>query len=102
MVSLVLIGDPVTPNGAHVEALTLFYGLRQLTKTPTRLLPNSTTFIDLVFNNQPHLVMESGGHSSPCSTNHHQMVFAKLIIKFKYPPSMKVYPWAIPDLARLQ
>ena len=32
------LGDPVTPQGARVEALTSFSGLNQLIKTSTRLL----------------------------------------------------------------
>ena len=69
------LGDPVTPQGSRVEALTSFYGLNQLIKTPTRLLQNSATSI---FTNQPHLVMESGVHSSLSSTCHHEIVFSKL------------------------
>ena len=80
------LGDPVTPQGVRVEALTYFYGLNQLIKTPTHLLQNSATCIDLVFTNQLHLVMESGVHSSLSSTCHHETVFAKLNLKVEYPP----------------
>ena len=80
------LGDPVTPQGARVEALTFFYGLNQLIKTPTHLLQNSATCIDLVFTNQPHLVMDSGVRSSLSSTCHHEIVFAKLNLKVEYPP----------------
>ena len=65
------LGDPVTPQGAHVKALTSFYGLNQLIKNPTHLLQNSVTCVDLVLTNQPHLVMESGVHNSLSSTCHH-------------------------------
>ena len=65
------LGDPVTPHGARVEDLTSFYGLHQLIKAPTHLLQNSRTCIDLVFTNQPHLVMDSGVHRSLISTWHH-------------------------------
>ena len=38
------LGDPITPQGVRVEALTSFYGLNQLIKTPTHLLQNSASF----------------------------------------------------------
>ena len=80
------LGDPVTSQGASAEALTSFYGSNQLIKTPTHLLQNSATGIDLVFTNQPHLVIESGVHSSLSSTCHHKIVLAKLNLKVEYPP----------------
>ena len=58
------LGDPVTLQRARVEVLTSFYAMNQLIKTPAHLLQNSVTCIDLVFTNQPYLVMESGVHSS--------------------------------------
>ena len=54
--------------------------------SPTHLLQNSATCIDLVFTNQPHLVMERLVHSSLSSTCHHETVFAKLNLKVEYPP----------------
>ena len=58
------LGDSVTPQGAHVEGLTSFYGLNLIIKTPTQLVQNLATCINLVFTNQPHHVMESVIHSS--------------------------------------
>ena len=85
--------DPVTPQGNRVEDLTSFYGLNQLIKTPTHLLQNSATCIDLVFTNQPHLVMESGVHSSLSSTRQHEIVFAKLNLKVEYSPPYELVFW---------
>ena len=86
------LGDPVTPQGARVEALTSFYGLNQLIKTPTHLLQNSATCIDLVFTNQLCLVKESGIHSSLC-TCHHKLVFTKLNLKVEEPPPYERVFW---------
>ena len=47
----------------------------------THLRIQTDTFIDLVFINQPHLVMESGVHSSLSSTCHHEIIFEKLNLK---------------------
>ena len=67
-------------------SFSIFYGLNQLIKTPTHLLQNSATCIDLVFTNQPHLVMDSGFHSSLSRTCQHKIVFAKLNLKAEFPP----------------
>ena len=87
------LGDPVTPQGDRVEALTSFYGLNQLIKTRTYLLQNSATCYDLAFTNQAHLVMERGVHSSLSSTCHHEIVFAKLNLKVEYPPPYERVFW---------
>ena len=91
------LGDPVTREGARLKTLTSFYGLNQLIKTLTHLPQNSATCIDLVFNNQPHLVMESGVHSSLSSTCHHEIVFAKLNLQIEYTPP---YERVIRDYSR--
>ena len=87
------LGDSVTPQVAHVEGLTFFYGLNQLIKAHTHLVQNSATCINLVFTNQLHLVMESVVHSSLSSTCHHDIVFAKLNLKVKYPPLYEHVCW---------
>ena len=87
------LGDPVTPQGVRVKALTSFYGLNQLIKTPTHLLQNSATCINLIFTNKSHLVMASGVRSSLSSMHHHEIVFAKLNLKVEYPPPYKRVFW---------
>ena len=50
-----------TPEGTRIEELTSFLGLTQLIAEPTNFEPNKTpSCIDLIFTNQPILVMESG------------------------------------------
>ena len=87
------LGDLVTAQGARAEVLTSFYGFSQLIKTPTHLLQNSATCTDLVSTNQPHLIIESGVHSSLSSTCHHEIVFATLNLKVEYPPPYKRVFW---------
>ena len=86
-------GDPVAPHGACVKALTSFYGLNQLITTPTHLLQNSAACLDLIFTNQPQLLMESGVHISLSSMRHHEIVFAKPNLKVKYPPFCERVFW---------
>ena len=87
------LGDPVSPQGACVEALTSFYGLNQLLKTPTHLLQNSATCIDQVFTNQPHLIMESGVQSSLRSACYYEIIFTKLNLKVEYRPPYESVFW---------
>ena len=87
------LGDLVTPHVSRFETLIYFYDLNQLIKTPTHLLQNSATFIDLAFINQPNLVMEKGVHSSLCSTCHNQIVFGKSTLKVEYRPSNERIFW---------
>ena len=49
--------------------------------------------IDLVFTNQPHLVMESRVHNSLSSTCHHEILFANFSLKFEYPPPYRRILW---------
>ena len=67
--------------------------MNQLIKKPAHLLQNSATCIDLVFTNQPHLVIKSGVHSSLGSKWHHEIVFAKLNLKVEYPPTYERVLW---------
>ena len=46
-------------EGISIENLTTSYGLKQLISEPTHLLPTSSSCIDLIFTNQPNMVMNS-------------------------------------------
>ena len=46
--------DKISIEGARLDTLSLFHGLRQLIKEPTHLMENSASFIDLIFTNQPN------------------------------------------------
>ena len=49
-------------------------------------MENSTSCIDLIFTNQPNLVIDSGVHP-PLRTNcHHQILYCKLNLNIKFPP----------------
>ena len=68
------------------DTLTSPYGLHQLINGPTHILPSSSSCIDLIFTNQPGLVINSGTHSSIHVNYHHQITYCKLNLKIKYPP----------------
>ena len=58
-------GGDTTPEGSRIEDLTTSLGLSQLITEPTNFEPNKKpSCIDLIFTDQPNLVLESGTRSS--------------------------------------
>ena len=85
--------DITSQEGFRIESLTSFYNFSQLITTPPHILPNSSTCIDLIFVDQPNMIMNSGVHSSLHPNCHHQIVFAKINLKIKYPPPYERIVW---------
>ena len=57
--------DDIENNeGKHFESLTSDLGLHQLISEPTHFMGDSKSCIDLIFTDQPNLVVESGVHPS--------------------------------------
>ena len=54
---------------------------------------NSSSRIDLIFNSQSNLVIESGVHPSLRPSCYHQIVFAKFNLNIVYPPPCKRDIW---------
>ena len=75
-----------TAEGVQLDYLTLLYGMKQVITEPTHVLENSSSCIDLIFSNQPNLIMDSGVHPTLHSKCHHQIIYAKLNLKIEYPP----------------
>ena len=106
----------ITSNeGRKIEAVTSQNGLHQEINEPTHILNNSFSFqlasdvhmkprrhidvhwtshgrliptgcIDLIFNSQSNLLIESGVHPSLYPNCHHQIIFAKFNLDIVYPP----------------
>ena len=60
--------------------------MKQLIAEPTHVLENSSSCIDLMFTNQPNLIMDTGVHPSLHSKCHHQVIYVKLNLQIEYPP----------------
>ena len=86
-------GDKNTVEGNQIEAITCCYGLTQMISDPTHILPNSSSCIDLLFTNQPNLIIDSGVISSLHATCHHQIIFAKIDFKIEFPPPYQRLTW---------
>ena len=82
-----------TVEGARLEALTSLHGFHQLISEPTHLLPTSTSYIDLIFTDQPNLVVDSGTNSTLNPKCHHQITYCKLNLIIKYPPTYQRLVW---------
>ena len=80
------INDQSSRESTQLESLTSLYGMKQLITEPTHVLENSSSCIDLIFTNQPNLVMDAGVHPSLHSKCHHQVIYAKLTLQIEYPP----------------
>ena len=85
--------DTNIPEGMQLDALTSSYGLQQLINEPTHILPSSPSCIDLIFTNQPSLVVSSGTHSSLHASCDHQITYCKLNCKIEYPPPYQRLVW---------
>ena len=67
-------------EGRLFESITSDLGLYQLISEPTNLMGNSKSCIDLVFTDQPNMVIESGVDPSLHEYCHHQIIYGKLSV----------------------
>ena len=54
-----LADDVTSVEGTEIDGLTSAFGFFQIISEPTHILPNSSTCIDLLFVNQPDLIVNS-------------------------------------------
>ena len=69
--------DITSDEGRKIETVTSQNGLHQEINEPKYILNNSSSCIDLIFNFQPNILIESGVHPSLHPNCHNQIVFAK-------------------------
>ena len=81
------------PLKGHNESLTNVQGFHQLISQLTHLLPQTFSCIDLIFTDQPNLIVDSGVHPSLHSNCHHQITYCKLNLSIEYPPAYKCLVW---------
>ena len=71
--------DIALPEGTDINSLTIMYGLHQLISDPSHLLPNSLSYSDLIFTDQPDLPVDCGVHLSLHPNCHHQIFIVNSI-----------------------
>ena len=80
-------------EGIQIDSVTSTHGLEQLISEPTHILSNSSSCIDLIFTNQPNLVVDSGTHPSLHPNCHHQIIHCKINLQVEYPPPYQKHVW---------
>ena len=74
-----------------IEAVTSQNSLYQEINELTHILNYSSSCIDLIFNSQPNLLIESGVQPSLHPNCHHQITFAKFNFDIVYPPPYEIW-----------
>ena len=87
------VNDITTEEGTILENLISLYGMKQLIFAQTHISQHSSSCIDLIFVNQPNLVIDSGIHQSMYQNCHHQVIFCNLNLKIEYPPPCAREVW---------
>ena len=64
-------------EGSKIDLLTSSFSFHQIINKPTHILKISYYCINLMFNIQPNLVMESDIHSFLNANCHHQLLYVK-------------------------
>ena len=72
--------DVENNEGKLFEPITSDLGLHQLISEPTHLMGDSKSCIDLIFTDQPNLLIESGVHQSLHEHCHHQIIYGKVSV----------------------
>ena len=85
--------DMTTTEGTKIDSVTTFYGFSQNISNPSNILPNSYSCIDLIFINQPNLVIESRVHPSLHQNSYNQSVFARHNLKIQCPLLYEHLTW---------
>ena len=85
--------DTNTTEGLKMSSLTSSNGFSQLINEPTHLQTGSSSCIDLIFTDQPHLSINSGVHSSLHPNCHHQIVYSSFNLNIYYPPPYQRLIW---------
>ena len=87
------LGDITTYESSKIDSLTTTHGLHQLIFQTTHLLSTSSTCIDIIFTDQPKLVVNAGAHPLLHKNCHHQITFCKLNLKTEHPPPYEHIVW---------
>ena len=83
-----------TPEGTKIEDLTSFLSLSQLINEPTNFEPHKNpSCIDLIFTDQPNLVIDSSVRSSLDPFCHHQINYCRVNYRIPPHPSFKRRIW---------
>ena len=84
----------ITNNeGTQTESISSLYGFSPLISEPTHILQSSWSCIDLIFTDQPNLVINSGTKPSLHGNCYHQIIYAKFNLHIIFPPPYQRLIW---------
>ena len=95
-------GDISTTEDIDLESVSSSHGLHQLITDPTHILSQSSSCIDLIFIDQPNLVIDSGVHSHLHANCPHQIIHCKLNLEIVFPLHMSAQSGITKKLTLLQ
>ena len=87
------VHDITNNEGTQIEFINSLYGFYQLISEPTHILQNLSPCIDLIFTDQPNLVINSGIKPSLHENCHHRITYAKFNLQIIYPPPYQRLVW---------
>ena len=79
--------EMATTKGTKIDLLTTSYGFIQIISDQTNILPNCSSYDDLILTNQTNWIIESGFHPFLHPQCYHQIIFVKLTQHEKCPYS---------------
>ena len=85
--------DINTLERTNLYSLTSSNGFFQLINDPTHVQSKSSSCIDLLFTDQPHLAVNSAVHASLHPNCHHQIVHTIFNLIISYPPPYQRLIW---------
>ena len=85
--------DINTSEGTNLFSRASSNGFSQLINEPTHIQTSSSSCLDLIFNDQPNLSINSGVHSSLHSNCHHQIVHSSFNLNIHYPAPYQWLTW---------
>ena len=80
-------------DSTTMDSLVSTHGFHQLTSEPTHILGNSLSCIDLIFTDQPSLIVDCGIYPTLHGNCHHQITDCKLNLKIVCPPPHERLVW---------
>ena len=87
------VNDITNNEGTQIESISSLYGFSQLISEPTHIFQDSSLCIDLIFTDQPNLVINSRIKPSLHENCHNQITYAKFNLKIMYPPPYQRLVW---------
>ena len=80
-------------EGVQIDSFPSTHVLKQLICEPTNILSKSLTCIDLIFKNQPNLVVDSDTHPSLYLNCDHPTIHCKINFQVEYQPPYERHVW---------